>query len=284
MAHDDHLGTEAHTGPPPMPPFPSPASPTAGTQTSGSASRGGDSFRILVAGTAILTCLAVVIFVQATGGETPSEGEASAATEDSQDETTTTVSTTTTPSTTEPPQTTPTTQTTTTKPPIVQLRPEGIVGVSNVRDSVSQLRCGGSNSFEAEFLIDGDEQTGWGAASRGDAVGEWIAIDFGRPVVLTEVGLTPGYLRFAPRSATDCQDSLAFDYNRFVTKVEWEFDNSPPVEQTFTYDPRLQTESIGEVETQLVVLYIRGTDSPVKSFSDDNDTIMSEVAFRGYEP
>ncbi len=161
-------------------------------------------------------------------------------------------------------------------PPPVQLTPVSATA-TNERAPVPQLRCGGSNSFEAALLIDGIDDTGWGASS-GDGTGESATVDFGQPVTLSHIGLSPGYLRVAPRSDQDCEPVLAFEFNRFVARVRYHFDDGSTIDQAFELEPEIQY-TVVDVTTQTVRIEILATEAT----NDDDDTIISEAVFFGPE-
>jgi hypothetical protein len=166
--------------------------------------------------------------------------------------------------------------TTTSAPVSVIVQPIG-AQASATRPAVSQLRCGGSNRFDAELLIDGDVNTGWGASVT-DGSGEYVDITFDGEIHLTEVGMTPGYLRVAPRYDQGCADVLAFDYNRFIDAVEYRFDDGSTVVQYFEQVPTMQTIDV-DVVTHTVRITVLRTTRTV-----DDDTIISEAFFMGYKP
>lgn len=146
---------------------------------------------------------------------------------------------------------------------------------TNERAAVSKLRCGGSNSFEAIHIIDGDPQTGWGA-SVGDGAGQSVTIDFGQIVKLSSVGLTPGYLRVAPRGDLDCNDASAFEFNRFIEEVEYQFDDGSTLRQTFERLAEVQTMPVA-IRTKTVTITVVST----LKVGDDQDTIISDAEFYG---
>lgn len=169
-----------------------------------------------------------------------------------------------------------TTPSSTTAPAPTPLRGTSAVA-SNERAPVNGLRCTGQYlAYTAEQLVDGDPQTGWGASST-DGSGQYITITFSGPRHLTSVGLTPGYLRRAPHSRAGCAEVVAFDYNRFVTAVEYQFDDGSTVDQTFARTPTMQTMPV-DVSTQSVRITILGTQHQ----GQDDDTILSEAQFEGY--
>lgn len=161
--------------------------------------------------------------------------------------------------------------------PVPTILPVASAVASNERAPVNGLRCTGEYlAYTAPQLVDDDLQTGWGASST-DGTGEFIDITlFGRRH-LTSVGLTPGYLRRAPHSRSGCADALAFDFNRFVTSVRYQFDDGSTVTQTFTRTPTMQTMPVN-VSTQSIRITILGTEYQ----GQDDDTIVSEAQFEGY--
>ena len=180
-----------------------------------------------------------------------------------------------------PPTTPPPTQPPTTKSPptteaqAILVAPTEILA-SNTRDPVEQLKCGGSNSYWPRFLLDQDPQTGWGAAP-GDGAGEAVLIDLGRRYRVTNLWLTPGYFRVAPRYSTGCDvaDS-AFTYNRFIEMVEYTFDDGSSVEQAFYREEQPQGIAV-DVVTQTITLQILAT----TKWGEDNDTILSDIYIEG---
>ena len=131
-------------------------------------------------------------------------------------------------------------------------------------------------SYDAANLIDGDHDTGWGAA-RDDGVDEEFSVSFARKVRLTEIGLTPGYLKQAPRVEANCIVTSTFPFNRRIAAVRYEFDDGSQEVQRFNASPTLQTTKV-DVETMGVRVTILETVRPPDA---DDDTIISEVSFTG---
>jgi hypothetical protein len=146
---------------------------------------------------------------------------------------------------------------------------------SNVRESVDRLRCGGRSDFFAGYLIDGDPQTGWGAAN-GDGTGQSVTVDLGATYNLQEVGITPGYLKVAPRSDQGCSAVSAFRFNRRVSAVRYAFDDGTAVEQTLGTSEAFEMVQVS-ARTQFVTITILGTES----WGSDDDTIISDARFLG---
>jgi hypothetical protein len=168
-----------------------------------------------------------------------------------------------------------TTVTSTTQPAASAMVTPVRVSATATRPAVPELRCGGSNSFEPALLVDGDVHTGWGAGT-GDGAGKSLTVAFGTEMHLTRIGLTPGYLRVAPRWDHDCAPVQAFEYNRFVAAVRWRFDDGSSVRQDFEREPTLQMIDV-DVTTRTVRITILETEPTV-----DDDTILSEAVFLGY--
>ena len=174
--------------------------------------------------------------------------------------------------------------TTTTLPPTEISLSSATVSASGVRTSV-RLRCTGElTHYTPDLLIDGDLDTGWGAG-QDNGEGESVAIDFGRDVQLTQIGLTPGFAKVGPRRDNDCRDTSAFGYNAFVSQVRYTFGDGSSVVQDFAERPDLQVidlvaETGGFVSTRTVRITILDVEFPPGA---DRDTILSEAAFWGYE-
>ncbi len=145
------------------------------------------------------------------------------------------------------------------------------------RRSVKLACTGEPTSYDAEKLIDGDLDTGWGASS-GDGSGQSITVTFRDPVQLTEVGLTPGFAKIGPREDKNCRRVSAFPHNRFVESVRYRFDDGTSVEQEFEERADLQMLPVNTI-TRRVRITILETSRP----GADNDTIISEARFMGIE-
>lgn len=133
--------------------------------------------------------------------------------------------------------------------------------------------AGAPVTYDPANTLDGVGGTAWRCA--GSAVGQRLVFDFGRPVVLTAVGLVPGYGKTDPVDGTD-----RFGENRTVTAVTWSFDGGPSHRQDVAAPSRTTAETLlsGPVTTTRVVLEIAGTgnDGAIRDF-----TTISDVAFTG---
>lgn len=152
------------------------------------------------------------------------------------------------------------------------------ISASATRESVSSLRCTKQPlAYDAENLLDGDPQTGWGA-SKSDGTGQSVRVSFAGSVHLKRVGITPGYFRVAPRSASACATVNAYEFNRKITGVRYTFDDGTTVEQRLSDNASIQYVA-ADVETQSVTITILGTVRPAEA---DDDTIISDAYFEGY--
>ena len=71
---------------------------------------------------------------------------------------------------------------------------------------------------------------------------------------------------------------IRFEYNRFVSAVDYRFDDGSTVTQRFDRVPSLQMQDVTTIVTSSVVITIRSTERGPLA---DDDTIISEAAFEG---
>ncbi|MBK6311785.1 MAG: hypothetical protein IPF42_14880 [Candidatus Microthrix sp.] len=153
------------------------------------------------------------------------------------------------------------------------------VSASNTRALTPKLACtGGSISYFADQLTDGTD-LGWGASSS-DGTGQYFDVSFDKPVHLSTVGITPGYLREARRPSNDCEPASSFGVNRFVNAVEWTFDDGTSVIQRFEQRPEMQFMSVDAVTSSVRMTILETTRPP----GADDDTVISEASFTGAQP
>jgi hypothetical protein len=133
---------------------------------------------------------------------------------------------------------------------------------------------GNTITYEPDLTLDAVPATAWRCP--GSAVGHQLVYDFGRPVMLTSVGLVPGYAKVDP-----VDGSNRFAENRTVTAVTWRFDDGTTHRQTIdSPGPSLVTVDLPRaVSTSELVLEIAstGNDAAVRDF-----TPVSDVRFAGY--
>lgn len=130
-------------------------------------------------------------------------------------------------------------------------------------------------SFAAANLLDDDASTAW--RMPGDGSGTELTLDFGREVVLTEVGLVNGYAK------TDGSGAERVDWyaaNRRVLAVEWLFDDGTAVPQELTETRSMQSVTVPQVSTSTVRLRIVEVSSPGEPVARDA-TPISDVSLIG---
>jgi serine/threonine protein kinase len=156
---------------------------------------------------------------------------------------------------------------------LVERRLENVTARSSFQRKSVQRKCPPKERLSSppSALVDGDDQTGWGA-SAGDGAGASIDIDLGGRHRVTRIGLIPGFVRVAPRGESQCQSLNAFFFNRVVREVEYRFDDGSRVTQQFRIEPAFQYIDL-DVRTSTIRLTILET----QATGDDSDTILSEL-------
>ena len=124
-------------------------------------------------------------------------------------------------------------------------------------------------TYEPRLAVDDDPETAWRVA--GDGQGDYLTLDFGRPVRLNRVGLIPGYAKIDSVDGTD-----RFTQNRRVLQVRYRFEQGTPVEQTFRQTPEIQYVAVDAITTRLTIEILATTPSGGRDF-----TPISEVEVFG---
>jgi hypothetical protein len=124
-------------------------------------------------------------------------------------------------------------------------------------------------SYGVAKLVDGDLTTAWRVA--GDGVGTTIEAEWDEPVVLSSIGVVPGYAKVDPADHTD-----RFHQERRVVAVRCSFDDDPAVTVTFADLAQLQAVAV-DVTTRKVTIQITQTTAP----PERDFTAISELAFQG---
>ncbi len=251
------MSTPKDALPPPVPP--PPVSPTPVPEAAGSGSKGW-----LVA--LVVVLVGVLAFVLLNRDDDGREGADDLSPPPSSE--TTVLPTTTSPPTTTTTSTT-TTTTSTTVPPVVDLTPTGLSASSTAPDATDA--SGDVVTYSVQNTVDGDPTTAW--RTPGSGVGETITFEFAEgPVVITEVGLIPGYAKVDPVDGTD-----RFFENRRIRAVEWAFDGATTQGQAFSEDPTVQFTEIASVPTESITLTIMETTDGTRDYAP-----ISEIVVRGY--
>ena len=134
-------------------------------------------------------------------------------------------------------------------------------------------RDGGGNpvTFGPENLVDGEPATAWRCAGAG---GQRVTVRFAAPVLLTAVGLVPGYAKTDPYDGTD-----RFAQNHTVTRVRWEFAGAAVVQDIAAPGRETAWQRLAApVEAHTVTLTVLATGQPG---ADRDVTAVSELSFRG---
>jgi hypothetical protein len=151
--------------------------------------------------------------------------------------------------------------------PVTELRPTAVRADSTSPPSVDD--SGQQVSYDATNVVDGRADTAWRTA--GDASGQSLYFDFGRPVDLATVGLIPGYAKTDAATGAD-----RFVQNRRVVSVAWTADDGFSLVQDFRDQRTLQTVAFDRTTTTLT-LTILATTAP----GDRDFTALSEAEFTG---
>jgi hypothetical protein len=136
---------------------------------------------------------------------------------------------------------------------------------------------GNVSSYGPEQALDGNAETAW--RCDGDGAGQSLAVTFAEPVLLSAVGLIPG---FAKTDAYDGTDRYA--QNNRIAGVTLTFDDEAPDDlrlDTSPADRQLQALRISPVVTRRVVITIDRSEpgSPQGDQSPINAVAISEIAF-----
>ena len=109
------------------------------------------------------------------------------------------------------------------------------VAATKTADS-SNDAAGNPVSYNAINLTDGDPSTAWRKATGEWSADDYILITFDHPVMLTQVGLIPGYAKIDPKTGTD-----RFLQNHRLQYVTWALSDGSTWEQEFVDEPTMQT-------------------------------------------
>ena len=125
-------------------------------------------------------------------------------------------------------------------------------------------------SYPADNVLDGDPATAWRAP--GDGNGVTLEVTFATPVVLTQVGLIPGYAKLDPSTGFD-----RFPQNRRIVSVRWEFSDGSSAVQTFDDAPTMQRVSVSALADWARITILETTDDGGRDF-----TPISDIGLWGY--
>ena len=137
------------------------------------------------------------------------------------------------------------------------------------------------DSYGPEQAVDGVNATAW--CVPGDGSGQYLELSFPTAVIVSEVGIIPGYDKIDPQTGAD-----RFKENRKVITVRYSFSDSPPHEVTTSQDVPLKalrqliTSALPQpVITTFVRIEPIGTTLP--SRPDRDYTCISEAVVIGFD-
>jgi serine/threonine protein kinase len=125
--------------------------------------------------------------------------------------------------------------------------------------------------YDPKRVADGDSETAW--RTPGAAIGESITFTFAEPVVVTRVGLIPGYSKVDPCDQTD-----RFPQNRIIERVRWVFGDGTEADQSFEPFPEIQRINVTTEPTRTVTVEIADT----TPHGGRDYTVISEIEVEGY--
>jgi hypothetical protein len=135
--------------------------------------------------------------------------------------------------------------------------------------------CGDEHVYAPANTVDGKPDTTWEVAGTG--VGQWIELDYKKPISVNRVGIIPGYAKIDPCDGTD-----RFYQLYTVRKAEIKFSDGSIVEtRTFDRKPAMQFTHLPNTErTSSVRITILATYPPKLHHPDGStyDTLLGKAA------
>jgi len=151
------------------------------------------------------------------------------------------------------------------------------------RVSASSYDTRGSNDsagnpvfYYPQYAIDGEHSTCWRVS--GNGIGEWLQLDFGRMVLIDQIGIIPGYDKVDPYDGTD-----RFSQNYVVRSVRIEFSDGTQLTYNLSYSRNMQFIAVGSRFSSYLLIIILDSYPPTSSDSR-NFTAISEVSVTGWIP
>lgn len=142
----------------------------------------------------------------------------------------------------------------------VPATPPELIRPMDVKTNCVQAEDGSDSNgtkytYEAGKAFDGDPVTAWRCQWK-ETDGQSITAKFEHPMLVTSVGLIPGYAK------TDIDGSDRFAQNRKITRVRWEFSDGTSVKQQVPVSRSLATIKVNVV-TDSVTMVIETTEPGV---------------------
>lgn len=157
----------------------------------------------------------------------------------------------------------------------------GVTAVATDTAPDSTDSSGNPVTYDIEHVLDGDPSTAW----RVECEAEWdpevcynenayILITFDQPVVLSRVGLIPGYAKVDATSGADW-----FELNRKIRYAQWTLSDGSTWEQTFEPEPTMQTIPVAGTVTWIRIDEINVSDAWEPN--DRNFLVISDIEVVG---
>ena len=131
-------------------------------------------------------------------------------------------------------------------------------------------------NYVPENAVDGDNSTAWRVA--GDGSGQWLLLDFGKDVILHQIGVIPGYDKIDLYDGTD-----RFLQNRVLKQVHFQFSDGSTLDYNFIYDRAMQWIPIEDVRTKTIKLTVISS-YPPRLADSWNAIAISEIELTGWLP
>jgi len=122
--------------------------------------------------------------------------------------------------------------------------------------------------------VDGDKETCWSEGDDGDGVGEWIKLSFPEKVVVTRIGVIPGYDRIFRDDVGD-----RFYKNNRVRELRVEFSDGTTQSLRFKDSREMQFFVVPEKETRYLRFTVAGVYTDGAKWAD---CCISEITVEGY--
>lgn len=162
-------------------------------------------------------------------------------------------------------------QTATPLPGLLQV---AVVNASAYDQTGSNDAGGNLTGFLPENVVDGDPTTAWRV--RGNGLNQWIELRFNDPVVISEIGVIPGYAKTDPFDGTN-----RFTQNYVIRDARFEFSDGSVQDVSFDYLALMQFARVNDVISDFVRIVILSTFEP--TYWDPRlFTPISEVEVRGW--
>jgi hypothetical protein len=137
--------------------------------------------------------------------------------------------------------------------------------ILNIRAS-SLRKAESGNLYIAQNVFDRDDRTAWCEGVSGPGKGEWIRIEFDKPLKLSEMTIKPGYFK----------NASVWKKNNRLASIRLQFSGGES--RTFEMKDEMKSQKIplSAGKTKFVKIFI---EDYFEGSSDQKDTLISEVGF-----